>query len=42
MPLSTIVRLLRKVAIRTYTAYRQHRPLKGWWAARRRLERLAS
>ena len=39
MSIATYRRLIRIINTRTYAAYRQDQPLKGWWAARRRLER---
>ena len=40
MSITMYRRLIRKVIAQTYAAYRQGQPLDGWWAARRRLERL--
>ena len=40
MPISMYRRLIRKVIAQTYAAYCQGQPLAGWWAARRRLDRL--
>ncbi len=40
MPISMYRRLIRKVIAQTYAAYCQGKPLNGWWAARKRLDRL--
>lgn len=40
MPITMFRRLIRKVIAQTYAAYRQGQPLEGWWAARRRPDRL--
>jgi len=40
MPIAMYRCLIRKVNARTFAAYCQGQPLKGWWAARHRLERL--
>ena len=44
MPIAMYRRLIRKLIAQTYAAYCQARgqgqPLKGWWKARKRLDRL--
>jgi len=40
MPIAMFRRLIRKVIAQTYAAYCQGQPLKGWWMARKRLDRL--
>jgi hypothetical protein len=39
MPIAMYRRLIRRLIIRTYAAYRKGQPLAGLWAARKRLER---
>lgn len=39
MPIAMYRRLIRRIVAQTYAAYCKGLPLKGWWAARRRLER---
>ena len=41
MPVKMFRRLIRKVIRGTFAAYRSGQSLSGWWAARRRLQRLA-
>ncbi len=40
MPIAIYRRLIRKIISHTYAAYRRGQPLNGWWAARKRLDRL--
>ena len=40
MPIKMYRRLIRKLIAQTYAAYCQGQPLKGWWKARKRLDRL--
>ena len=40
MPIKMFRRLIRKVIAQTYAAYCQGQPLNGWWAVRKRLDRL--
>lgn len=38
----SIARLVRKIVERTVKAYCTRRRLPGWWAARRRIERMSA
>ena len=40
MPIKMYRRLIRKLIAQTSAAYCQGQPLKSWWKARKRLDRL--